>query len=668
MIKTTVRTSQAPRLCAQHMIAAVGCALSLLVVLSGCGGEDVSAQAIREAEIKLGTVSFGGSSAMPSIERRRSVYNDVLKTVGQVNKEQAGPGQLAASKLLEARAHAGLGEIQAANAAEDEGAFIGELTVAEAWLNRWTGQNATAERLEQYDPTSDLAELEKQIQAKGIEADQMDQQRAAQASVVAQLKGQAEGVQAQAKSVRERANTMRAEAKGVSAQVRSGLIEQAVQVSREADALDKQASLLLAQAGAEAPKVDALARQVQGLRTQQDLLRQSQKDVRTRAESGKQHASAARQDAKDVGTKLASILTALESKRTELETPTDSAAKSYQAAIRAAQEAGRSQSGKSGIVAAGGFQQSLADTLASKARGMHSYARLIGAVASSKPALPGGNWGEKAKAADSAAKAALDQTLEAYEAAKTSFSSGGASDKAKAVAESIERLLSSLKGGSATKSQPEGQPHGGSPVSAGDAGAAEQVRAALSSMLAAKSPEDALKFVKFKDESTKNAIEGMLTPIKALAELKDAAKSKFGKDLTELLAQSKSESIKANPMLSMVLTGISGALPGMEGSAGDVDGAKIDVKDDTATVSHAGQTMQFVNEAGTWKMLMGMNAQELAGLTTMKPMLDGLAGGVGEVVKKINTDGYADADAMLEDLAKQLMGAVGAPGSGKTGG
>ena len=144
--------------------------------------------------------------------------------------------------------------------------------------------------------------------------------------------------------------------------------------------------------------------------------------------------------------------------------------------------------------------------------------------------------------------------------------------------------------------------------------------------------------------------------------LDQACTDKFGKGLEGLVAESKTPSVKNNPMFGM-LSQLAGQ---MSSQLSDVDPAGAEIAPASATeavVSMSGtpQPVKMIKVDGAWKVdmdsLMGgpQSAQVLAmargPLTAFSTVFETVTG-------KINADAYSDAEAMLLGLSAELMAAM----------
>lgn len=640
---------------------AIAAAMLALVagLASGCGDDEAIARALRNAEAKLSDASVGGGIPLPSDLRRQKLYQDVLTTIKAV-EGTGSPSQAGAAGLMQARAHAGLAEIQATNAAVAEAKFLADVRTARAVLDQWLSQNTSAAALDTYDPAKDLAQLDTQIAAKGSEAEQLAQAKVQQESLVAGIRAQAASVQAQSKTLREQEAAIRARAQGMSAAQRLTVVEEAAAKRREADALEKQAGELAANAAKEAPRIVELASQADRLKTQQELFRQAKKDIQARADAGKQHAASARAEAAVAGKKTIDLVIALAAARESASQPSNEAMKGYEAAIRSAKAAGSAlKDAKTSIaLTTGAFQQSLGDAQATLARGLGAYSGILADAVNARPALPGGAaLTEKRVATQNEYKAALDAAEATYKSAKASFESSGGGAEVKSRIEAVnvamKRLLDEREKATLDSATVE-----------------QQVRASIAEMTSAAESDDAealFKHLAFKDDATRASIEAIIPISQSIGTLNTAAKAKFGKSLKELIKSSQDPAVKNNPILGSLAGGgvgvqdIVGSVPNVTG-----DGSKVEYKDGKATLVPAGggSPVQFVKAGGEWKRVVEIPAAGAAQIAQLSPMLAKLKEPVMKVTEAVNADTFKSADEMLVELGKSIMAAMMGGGAG----
>mgnify|MGYP000290361362 CR=1 FL=1 len=624
--------------------------------------------------------------------------------------QSSNPGQAAAANLLLARGYAGLGEISAQEAARLEAGASLQISPIRAALDQWLSQNAAADALAAYDPASDIAQIEKQIGEKQKLADDARAGKDRQLTVISGIEKQAAELTDRSKAMRQQEAQVRGRATSVSETARLELITEATRIRREADQVEKEAANLLARVALEQPKADTQQRGIDELTTQIQLLRTDKDNLRQRADQRAAAAKRARDEAQTAATRLAQMLASLDTVRESLNGPTDAALGAYEKAVGAARKAGQgSRDAKAhSAMTAGNYQHAMADTLATRVRGQAAYADLIGTLARATPALPGAaELATRAAAATAAAEASRTAAAEALLAARDHYTSASASGDTKDRLEALEVAMNALLG---TQPAPtEGAapapdaPDGGTPTAeappaadagamaaagaSGDLGAVEaEVRTTLEQIAGASkaSDFDALReYLYIADESARPALDQLLDILAGPAGLNAACIAAYAKPLQQVIDESSVQSIKTHPVLAMMkqaMGSMSITPAGLDASG--VAGLPVTPVSATEALvafpapadGGAAQTVKFTKAGGDWKIDL---SGQLAGFAAMAPML-GPMKAVGEAFTKVSqrltAAEYADADAMLIGLNKELtiamqkMSGLRGPGGGPGGG
>ncbi len=703
-------------------LTALLAACALAASLSSCGRSDPVQAEIDRVSVGFNAISTSGSTALPSVENRRAMYQwaigrltgkgggsvsidrvrtDVPAPTSPAAIDSKNTGQAAAANLLLARGYGGLGEIAAQDASQLEAGATLQIPPISAALDQWLAQNAAADALAAYDPSNDIAEIERQIGEKQKLADAARASKDQQLAKVAELEKQAAELMASKRALREEAAEVRGRATSVSETMRLELITEAVRIGREADEIEKQASLLLAQVDLEKPKADTLQRSIDELTTQMQLHRTDKDNLRQRADQRSAAAKRARDEARSAATRLTQMLGTLETAREGLTEPTAAAVGAYEKAVSAARKAGqvsRENKGQAAI-AAGNYQHALADVLATQARGQRSYADLLAALAAAKPALPGAaDLASKSAAAAEAADASLKAAREAFEAALSQYSSAGGSGDTRDRLEALENSMNAILG---KQPAPEGDAtppamDADAPVAAADgadapedmSGVEAEVRAAFAQFIAATKSSDLAAvrgFMFIRDEAARPAFNAIMDVAAGPAALEASCQRAYGKSLKQLIDESSVQSIKTNPMLA----GLQQGMDQLSISAVDFDdltaddGVIVPVSSTEATITfpsevdgEVGQVFTLVKDGESWKVDMASQIEEMGGaaaLAQMAPMLapmKAMGSAFTMVAGKLDAGEYADADTMLIDLNKELMtammkaGGLGNPGGG----
>ena len=179
----------------------------------------------------------------------------------------------------------------------------------------------------------------------------------------------------------------------------------------------------------------------------------------------------------------------------------------------------------------------------------------------------------------------------------------------------------------------------------------------MSAAAAARDFDKVSSHILTKTDSEKETIGMVMAMLKASAELDEACKAKFGKDLSALMAESQSPGVKGNPMLSMM----SGKA--MAKALGSTDPAELDkatIKPLSPTGAEVtegeGPKTKLVKDGGLWKVpLSGAMGSIPPGIG---PMLKAMGGAYGEVAASTKAGKYAKPDDMLTELSAKVMGAA----------
>lgn len=660
----TTNTTSKRRL--PHSRLLISAAMLVALAGAGCDGLDQDQVTLAKAGDKINAMSVAGANPVPTLSSRAQ---DLKKIIDDLKPlvERKDPSTSSAAGGLLARATAALGDLSARAAADEERQFLNQAHIVRAKLDQWISQNSVAKALESYNPSKDLAELDKQIADKGAQAQKLEGDKAAQEAKVAQIRAQAETLRGQAKARRTDEANLRKQGEGMSQTARADLVTRAAAISREADALDRQAAETMALADKEAPVVAELANQAERWRRQADALAKAKTDLEQRMNVARQQAAAAKADAQKVGAEIKTELATLESRRNAADMPMNEAVKNFTAAVRQAKDAGKDapRDTRTALgISAGTFQQSLGDVLSTRARAMASYSDLMRALAGAEPALPeASELSSKATKASEDAKSAREEAKKAYESAKSAYESSGASGDVKAKLEQLKTAMEALLA----------EPKAAEPAPAGDAPAGEaassltpeqanQIRDELKAAIEAAKADPAAFQAMFKPKG--NAAQKIFDDSNALqAKMKaldEAAQAKFGKSMKEIASASNDPQARAFAESDSMEKGMSMMIP---------DGAKITPTSETSAKisSPMGAPIEAKKVDGQWTVEMQIPEPLIM---MFGPILGGMNKALDSVTANVNEGKYATGEDMLKDLAKVMQDSMGGaiPGMGGGGG
>lgn len=662
----------------RNALVALVLASGMAAGLSACD-DDSHDRALDSASVKLDAFGAAGSAALPIEKYRKDTYTAILAGLKDT-AESGTPGQRAAANLLMARAHSGMGEIAAQNAAVFERQLLSQITIARASLDQWVSQNSVADALKVYDPAKDLADLDKQIAARLADAEKLQTDIAAQQQVVTAIKAKADQATAQARQERTREAELRKSAEGASQTARLSIITQANEVRRAADKFDEQAAIFTAEAAKESPRIDEIQREIDRLRTQSDLLRTAKGEIQARAAKSLEQSEVARTEAQSAAAKVTAALTEMNTTRAALTGPVQESTRAFtQAAAAARKAATESQKETKAAAQFSGaiYQQSLGDVLAANTFSASAFASTLQMIVNAKPPVPGtSGLAEELAKARQEVEAQTKEAREAYKAALALFTSPGS----KADPERMQRIEKQLRelAGVEAEPAPAADPAPASDAAPGDkpmdpapsAGVEPEVRAALAAMepdFKSGDPALMLKHLEFTDPQVKAAIESVLPLVSKGREFNAAATEKFGKGVVDLIKESQAPAVKASPLLAQFAPLLSGGAGAAFPGASDIGKflspeAHIKVISDTEaalSVDGVPEGLTAVKVADAWKIRFDSGASGGGTmLSSITPMLQPIVGVLDKVTASTREGKYANADAMLTDLNAQIMGAM----------
>jgi hypothetical protein len=470
-------------------------------------------------------------------------------------------------------------------------------------------------------------------------------------------------------------------------------MEEANRIRRVGDGFEKEASNLLAEASKEQPKAQVLQRELDLANQQIVLLREAIASAQDRAAKGHAAADAARASAQETAQRIDQLIADAKGLRTNADTPSNEALDLYSKAItrvKAAQtKFDDAQSKGVASATAAAFAQSTGDIQAARARGLILLAGVLESASSDKSPLPNAAaYRQSAETYATQAKDARKAAKDAYEAAKELFAKAGFKEKERA--EAIDKSLESLaKLFDDTQKTPAADPKDQAPpsepgakpasppaseASSGDGAAFDKaavegdVRAFIQKVIDDTKGGDAkaaLAALEFEDAAEGKLLAGLIPFGYAMQSLDAACKEKFAKGFADLVRESQVDAVRSNPMMGM-LTMVGGMAGGM-GDLGVASAADVPlsaVAADDVEVTLPGQPVIHARKReSAWKLVMpkmGLADGPAAGQLKMAaPMLEAAAPVLESVAADTKASKYADADAMLTELAAKLTGALG---------
>lgn len=649
---TTDLNSRRPNLFRRTIILAAAAGLAVAV---GCD-RDEGSRSVREASTGLHTVTGGATTVTPAGVREKTY-------AGVINSAKAGTdGSTSANAANVVTAQAQLGQatepMAKFAAAEREGA--NRTTVIRSLLAAYVQHSSQAAAARQYDPSKDLAEIDKNVAAKVQEIAEQEKIRADIDSQVSGLRAQAKQELDAAAGLDAEAAKFREEASKVSAVQGEGLIRQSAERRRAADAHRMKGLQFQAQVDVTEPLGREAAMLVEKLTNQKSDFEATSKELHERDAAAKALAASASAEASKSAEKLSSELSELAKLRSgAMASAAEDAQSKLNAAKGTAQKA--ASAGGAAKLLLGDINQTLAELSWQRSFGHGAYGQLLEAIAATQPALSDKSKYEgDAKTAREEEKKALEAAKEAFDAAKSAYQGAGAKGEAKDRLDRLGELLEKsgqraagekldLLGAFAVKATKAEEPSDAEPAPAAAGGDAEaELRTVLESMLGALAQDQYDQYFSYAEATTpeQQQIMGMM---RGLTRLDAACKAKF------------SESFIAK------MTQMGAAMGGGAGADGvaqfekmkslKVEDLTIAIDGDKAVVTPPdSQPMNFIRKDGEWKLDLSMppelaqNPQMQQGVKMM-----GLMGSVfDELAGEVDAGQYASIDAVMAGMGQKM--------------
>ncbi len=695
-------TSLLKRVSVCALIAAAGWSM-------GCNQEDQVEAELRRADVLLSTLTVGGYTPIADRDRKREdlqwVINRLtgkpaqgvpksMKSVfpadlpASVNATASEiPSQKAAANLLVGRAQAGLAEMHAQEQQDKEEALLNQIEVIRSGIGEFTSLSALAKGLTQYDPASDVAALEAQIEQRRQELARQTSAKAALDAKIADLHQRSQHATDEANTARARESELRAQMNGVSETRRAELLEQATQVKRSADALEVQAANLLAEAAKEEPEASTVESRVALANQQISLLQQAIADSQERARRNGEGAQRTLGQAQQAAQRVEASIAEAKGLRSNADNPASDALRLYAQALASAKQAvgAASDAGTKTNAngASGSYAQATGDIHAARARGLSQFAAVLNSAASGQFPLPqASSYKSDSQQFASQAAEARKAAMEAYGDAIGFYEKAGFKERAEQVKSKLESLRKMFDDTAPAPAPADEAPKAEANAAADTPGAdfdkaavEAEIRAALKDLSEqAKSGDTsaAMSHVEFADADEGAFFSGAAPLAAAMQSLSAACQEKYGKPLGALIQSSSLPAIQQNPMMMMVVGMASapggGMMPGAgAGAIGELASGDVPITvtaPDKAEIGPglSGQPIRLVKKDGVWKAQLPriglLDSPMFAAVKKIVPAMGKMAGVAGEVEQGVRASTYSDADAMLVDLSTKLTGAM----------
>lgn len=631
-------------------------ASGLCLGLAACEEKDTSADALKSAHVKLASLSPFGTPAT-AVKNRSDTFNGVIGSLQNVARD-GNPSQAAAASILIAQSQSGLAEPAAAQAAELERTVLNHLGGLRSRLGQYLTQSASAAAAASYDPSKELAEIEKSDKEKEAEIKTEQAKKAQIDKEGADLQTQARSLADEARAKRTQAGSLTAKIPEQTAIQGERTLIEARKLSRQADALEVKAADLDAQASKVLPQGAEIQNSIDRLNTQRDLLAKERGDIAKRAQAAKDDTAEQRAAAAKTAEDIKKAVAAIEELRAgDLNTAHEEANKWYTQASIAAKKAVQEMKATAQMTV-GTAEQALADIRWARARGCQAYATALESIASATPALTdAGQYKTKAEDARNVAKELLEKVREGYKAADTAYNASGAAGDAKANLDKLNARLRDLV--SASGGDKDLIPSRGEPAPAPETPATDAAPAAAAPA-DASSPQASLQSLL--DMETSGNYEGVADMFLVSS---DADKALLRQALS-LAPKMKKLDAACKAKFNQSFLDMAKQMGGQTGSPlEDVKGIKaadlpVKVEGDAAEFTLPnGQPFKMVKKDGKWLIDPAGAGIQMDQLAAQGPKLPAFGKAVDELTTEVEAGKYANFQAFLMAFGQKMGGGGG---------
>lgn len=627
-----------------------------LALAAGCD-RDEGARSVRQAATGMHTITGGATTVVPSKDREKA-YTDVINDAKA--GIDAGPEASEAALLLTAQAQLGQADEPLGRYAAAEREYLNRVTVARSHLAAYIEHSSQSSAARQYDPASDLAEIDKGIAAHTASIAEQQKTKADIDAIVTDLRARAKVELDAAAALDTEVAQLREQAARATAVQGETLIKQAAEKRRAADARRMAGLQLQAQLDVTQPQSAEAGLLVDKFTNQKEDLESTRKEIQDRDAASKQLAASAGAAAARSAEKLAAEITDIVKLRSGA-----IAENSEQARTRLNTAKGNAQkAGRSAKALLGDINQSLAELAWQRAFGHAAFAQLMETLAGAQPPLADrARYEADAKAAREDEKKALDEAKEAFDAAKSAYTStsakGDAKDRLDRLGDLLEKSGQRATGekldllaafAAKTIKSADGEP---APAPEAAAPGGDDLTPTLEALLTSAQQgqyEPIFDHINADTPEKQQMVAAIRGALPGLMRLETACKEKFGKGFIEASQQAAG------------MSGI-GAMGGM--GAGGLDQLKnlkvsdltVAVTGDTATVSMPGspEPMNFSKVDGRW--LMTLPAMDLTNpmIQMSLKMLEMTGPVFGEVAAEVEGGTLQSIEAVTVSLTQKLQ-------------
>ena len=327
-------------------------AAAVLALVGGCSDEDHLSDVVVRAGNEM-TAASGNGVSMPPVEMREQTYNSVLSKLREALRGNESEPGASAAKLLIAQALLGQADVEAEKTGNARRELLYKITEIRSRLDLQANRDTLANAYSNYDPSADLADLDR---SKVDIEKELGSLRATLADKQQRMTTLQDQMDEQKRDAEERiaeAGGIRAQATDANAILRAELITRANEIERVADQHEKryaEVQLLVQSLEDEANEVRI---RISSAQRREELVREARERIEASASLLNAQSASAQTDAQNIASELGALFDALIAGLDTQETPAfEAAASKYREASSQAQQARDEVAGSAPAVAA----------------------------------------------------------------------------------------------------------------------------------------------------------------------------------------------------------------------------------------------------------------------------------------------------------------------------
>ena len=435
--KGSAMTTKSPTSRTRTIEIACACTLIALAGIAGCSRSDDAQAAVKEASRSFSSVAAGDSTASETFSQK--AYTQTEQLVSEYAGSEDGYAEAAAVTLSLAKL--GQASLASSKASQAEIAALHKARIIRGMINEWLTMTAIAQGAGQFDPSAELAEINKLISIRKDDIKQYQAQRKQVEARIAELDAQIAELRTKSVAERNQSGALELQMPRVSAAEAAQIVVRVREHTLRADNYELEAIRIEGVVGQLRPGAREISLNVEKATSQIALLEDARNELAEREASSKADAQLANDAASAATERLEkAVADYAQFRDTQVNDANEKAISLTRASISALRDANKTIKQVASLTKASA-QQTLAECYARQAAGYAEAAILYHAL--EEAGIPG-NWTAKAQEARDEQARAKEAANDAFQGAASALRSarvrGDEGEKLEATAARLDLL------------------------------------------------------------------------------------------------------------------------------------------------------------------------------------------------------------------------------------